>query len=144
MALVRFPDWERRLGECLAAAAEKPFQWGSFDCALSACDCIQAITGIDPAAEIRGTYSTAEQVRKLFVEHGGTLESLATFFASRLEMPEVGPFYAHRGDVVLVNNETPDRALAIVDFSGRFARCASENGLARLAMKRWIRAWRVG
>jgi Domain of unknown function (DUF6950) len=141
----RFPDWERRLAAEFAAARGKSFAWGVFDCALFACDCAQATAGEDPGAEFRGKYATEKEAAQLV---GPSLAGFAAKIAAAHGMAEVKPGFARRGDIVLVDNAPPgaaaSTALGVVDLGGRFALCASGRGLVRAAMKRWLRAWKVG
>lgn len=44
--------------------ATLPFIWGETDCCLVCCDWIASQTGIDPAADIRMTYSTPGECQK--------------------------------------------------------------------------------
>lgn len=140
--LTRFPDWHARLATEIERARSRTFEWGKFDCALFACDCVLAVTGVDPAAEFRGTYSTEDEARKLLGTEG--LDGFASAIAGKTELKEISPTFAQRGDVVLVENGDPTRALGVVGLDGRFVLCASEPGLARVPMKRWLRAWRIG
>lgn len=50
--------WQARLGVWLASTARMPFAPGSHDCALFAAGAVQAITGVDLAADWRGRYRT--------------------------------------------------------------------------------------
>jgi hypothetical protein len=136
----RLPNWERLLAAEFAAAPAH-FEWGTFDCAMFAANCVRAITGSDPAAEFRSTYSTEEAAAKIV---GGDLGAFIAPLCKNHGMREVPPAYGRRGDVVLVDNGDPAHALGIVDHTGRFARCAGPKGLARVAMHKWLRAWRVG
>jgi hypothetical protein len=137
----RFPDWEARLAAYTASAQKQKFAWGTFDCALAACGAAQAITGEDPAASVRGKYSTEAQAQALF---GASLGNFAASIAQTIGAKEVRPTFGRRGDIVLADNGTPSGALGFVDLSGRFAWAASDKGMARLTMKRWKRAWLVG
>lgn len=57
--------------------APLPFAWGLRDCAMWAFDAVQATTGRDPAADLRGAYRTAGQALRLLRSLGG-LQALAT------------------------------------------------------------------
>ena len=148
MALKRFPNWLELLDPCVQQAhwGKKTFQWGIFDCALFVCDCILTITGVDPGKDFRGKYTTQEEAAAIMQQFaGGGIEALAVKMAAQLQMPEIKPVtFAQRGDIVLVSNSRNDRALGIVGFDARFVLCASEQGLARVPMKRWLRAWKAG
>jgi hypothetical protein len=144
MSLVRLADWEIRLTQEFERSRRSIFQWGTFDCAIHAANCINAITGTDLAASLRGTYATEAQANQVLATYGGTIEGLAVHFAGDSAMDQAAPQFARRGDMVLVHNGDPGRALGIVDLTGRFALCAAVAGIARMPMRRWLRAWRVG
>lgn len=55
----------------LNRAAETPFAWGSFDCLLWLADLIAERCGIDPAADLRGTYSTMLAAARVVKDAGG-------------------------------------------------------------------------
>jgi hypothetical protein len=140
MVVKRFPDWEIRLHQEIESARGKKFAWGSFDCALFACDCILAMTGEDLAAAYRGKYSDEAGAGKLV---GESLLRFAHDVAMTAGMIPQHANFARRGDLVLVNNGTPLGALGIVSHHGHFAWCAAD-GLARVKMHRWMLSWKVG
>lgn len=96
--LVRFQDWEDRLGTYLDRVAEEPFRWGTHDCALFAASCVNAMTGVDPARDYRGTYDTGRGAAAALREHGaGTLlKTVRSWFG-----PEKSVHFAKRGDLVM-------------------------------------------
>jgi len=55
--MMRKPHWEKHLAEWHRVAETRPFLWGKSDCCLTACDAVLAITGIDPARDLRGLCS---------------------------------------------------------------------------------------
>jgi hypothetical protein len=136
----RLPNWERLLAAEFAEASAH-FEWGKFDCAMFAANCVRAITGRDLAAEFRGTYSSEAAAAQIT---GGDLGAFIDSVCKEQGMKEVAPAYGRRGDVVLVDNGDPAHAIGIVDHTGRFACCAGPKGLARVPMQKWLRAWRVG
>jgi hypothetical protein len=138
----RIQGWERALAAWMQSAVTRKFEWGTFDCALAACDAVNAITGVDPAAKFRGKYSTEAEALFLLGPEG--LGAFAAAIAKQFGMAEAPPTFAHRGDIVLVDNGLPGHALGIVDLSGRFAWCVCARGLMRMPMERWLKAWRVG
>lgn len=119
----------------------RKFEWGRFDCALGVCDWIKASTGIDPGEKFRGTYSSEDGANEIT---GGNLAAFAAGIAAEYGMSEIPVRMARRGDVLFVDNGTPQGALGIVDTSGIAAACVGENGYIRVPMRRWRRAWRVG
>jgi hypothetical protein len=117
------------------------FEWGVFDCALHVCNDIKAITGVDPAAAYRGTYSDQAGAAAIY---GSNFQQFIEATCSALGMPEVPVTFARRGDVVFIDNDTEQGAIAIVSLDGRYASCASDQGMALVPMARWKRAWQVG
>jgi hypothetical protein len=61
------------LQEYLLAAASRPFDWGDCDCALFAAGWVRIVRGVDPAADLRGTYSTRNGAYLLMRAEGGLL-----------------------------------------------------------------------
>lgn len=101
---MRVPDWPQKLDEAIAAARTRPFAYGGLngaqDCALFAADCVQAMTGIDYAAELRGYESKLAAYR--IVAGYGSLEAMIT---DLLKRGPKHPSQAMRGDVVLAEIE---------------------------------------
>lgn len=146
MPFSRLPEWPRKLAQLVASAREVPFAWGTFDCAMFCCQWIRELTGTDPGAAYRGKYSTEAEAISIF---GTDLAAFAAGVIVPLGAIEVEVTYARRGDIVFVDNSSeenpsPYGALAIVDLDGRHSVCVSTKGVARLHMKRWKRAWRIG
>lgn len=134
-------DWEMALAREIAAARNKCFRWGVFDCALFAADCALAMTGEDLAAPFRGRYESEEGADQALGRRGhATLELYVT---GRLG-PPVAPSFARRGDAVLVASNTLGPALAIVGLSGTEIHLAAQKGLADLPLRLASKAWRVG
>lgn len=111
------------LSSYLQAGAGLPFVWGERDCCLWACDWIRARRGVDPAAPLRGRYSTgAGALRHL--ERGGGFELLVRrrfAIAGLLETASPKP-----GDVGMIETETGMRlALAIKTASGWAAKASA-------------------
>jgi hypothetical protein len=141
MTLKRFPDWRDRLGLIIDSRRELAFEWGRFDCALHVCDCIRAMTGVDPAEGLRGTYSDEAGAAKIY---GTNLQQYIATSAAAQGMTEVPVTFARRGDVVFIDNKTPQGAVGVVSLDPRFASCAAEIGHAMVAIEHWKRAWSVG
>jgi hypothetical protein len=137
----RIQQWQRALAEWQRITPTRIFEWGTFDCALASCDAIVAMTGTDPAEDFRGSYASEAEAQKIIGPDG--LAAFAAGIAEKYAMTEAPPMFAHRGDLVLVDNGQGD-ALGIVDLSGRFAWCVLERGMVRMPMERWRKAWRVG
>jgi hypothetical protein len=141
--LKRLPDWRSRLGRIIDSAREVPFQWGVFDCALHVSNCIRAITGAsDPAASFRGKYSDEAGAAAIY---GSSFEQFIAAQAQSLGLEEIAPVtLARRGDVVFVDNATPQGCVGVVSLDARYVSCAGEKGIVFVSIDRWRRAWRVG
>lgn len=132
----RLPDWRSRLSAYLAETAREGFRFGSNDCALFSAGAVRAMTGHDPAAPWRGTYTTLEgglkRMRKAgFQDH---IALVANEFAT------CAPAFAQVGDIALI--ETPEGpALGII--TGETIACLGPRGLGHLPREAATRAWTV-
>src|ERR1041385_7487616 len=115
MALARLPDWQSRLAQFLLAHRSTPFSYGRFDCCLFVCDAITAMTGTDPAARFRGTYSSLKEARRY-----GSVRKITEQVTTEFEMPEIPVLRAQRGDIVLIKRSR-DYSLGLVGLSGSIA-----------------------
>jgi hypothetical protein len=112
------------------------YAWGHHDCALFAAGAVQAMTGIDFAAEFRGKYEDEDGARRLLTSLGcGDVGDLASRY-----LPEITPAEARRGDVVMIEGVLGP-FLAIVD--GRTAVGPSARGLTHTPLDQAVRAWGV-
>jgi len=136
----RIPNWHAALEAEFRNGRTREFAWGSFDCALFACDCVKAQTGVDPGANCRGKYATEGGALALI---GNQFGPFVAQLAAHVGMAEVGTGHARRGDLVLIDNQTALGALAVVDFTGMHAVCPGARGLIRVRRHRWLRAWQV-
>lgn len=129
----RRPDWPERLADAFRAAAGKPFAWGEWDCVRFSFDCVLAVTGTDPAPDIRGQYDSEESAAAQIARFGADLESgVDALFGAR-----VGPLYARRGDLLMWNG-----CLGIAaDHTGLFV---TPRGLVRIGVAKCMCSWRVG
>ena len=59
------------LARFLAARRDVPFVWGASDCALLVCDWVREVTGVDPAARVRGRYETKTGAMIVLDRFGG-------------------------------------------------------------------------
>lgn len=110
------------------ARMEGPFVWGVSDCCLAAADVVRDLVGVDPMAELRGTYSTAGEARDRLLAAGGYEAGLRAAGFRPVSRPEVG-------DVGL----TWCRAMAVC-VGDRWA-AKTERGL--LLVRSVRRAWRL-
>ena len=112
----------------------RPFRWGVHDCCLWAADCVQAQTGTDPAAGLRGAYADAVGALRLLRNLGGL-----RVVASRAGEP-IAPMAAAEGDVGLI--PAGKRACLAVCF-GEAWMLAGTHGLVPQPLDRAVAAWRV-
>lgn len=134
--IARVRDWPERLDAAMRAHADAPFTWGAHDCCMFAADCVLAVTGIDPAADLRGEYADAAgAVRTL--ERVGGLEALCD--ARLVERVPVAAAYV--GDVGIAN--TGDRD-ALVVCGGTLWHGAAAQGTAIVPPGAVRLAWRAG
>lgn len=146
MPLIRVDYWDTRsFHQFLVERARAPFAWGTNDCALFVADGIEAITGVDIAADFRGKYHTEQEAFDLIREitGGETIAAAAAWCAAKFGMLETPtPLYAQRGDMVVLPDE--DRLIAgLVHLNGRDIVAVGENGLKRIPLAAATRAWRV-
>jgi hypothetical protein len=90
-------DWVEALLEFIESRRQLPHAWGMNDCCMFCADAVQTITGVDPAAAWRGSYSDQAGAEAILAEHGG----LEAFVTSIMGEP-TGPLCARRGDICLI------------------------------------------
>lgn len=130
----RLPDWQLRLAALVEDRLHAPFEWGLRDCCLWAADCVQAVTGVDPAQDIRGQYASRESASAVFRR----LRGLERACAGRLGA-WVLPALAQPGDVGMTQEaEGP----ALVVHVGSCWMAQSARGLVPVRDAAVLRAWR--
>ncbi len=150
----RYPNWVNLLMEAIFVRAMRPFEWGSFDCALAACDLWEVQTGIDPAGDLRRYRTRAGATRVLATEAPDVLadrrlERVAERMAGEVGMIAYPAPYAQRGFIVLVSG-SPEitlggtDALGVVDLYGTGILVPHlDGGWATLPLTRARLAWGV-
>lgn len=131
----RLEDWPERMVSFIEARRERPFSWGTSDCALFVCDAVEAITGVDPAARWRGMYGSEKGARRLMRDNGG-IRGLADMAFGQ----GVPPALAGRGDAVLVDTPTGE-ALALC-LGGKLA-AQGASGIEFLPTSAGKAAWKI-
>lgn len=132
---LRRRDWVARLHALIEARQRAPFAWGRHDCCLFVCDAVQAMADHDPAADLRGRYSSEAGAARI-VKRAGGLRALA---AARLGEP-IAPALAQVGDVGLVQHDGRE-SLALC--GGALWLATGEQGLERLPLSDALAAWRA-
>lgn len=137
----RHVNWPERLNAAIDARRNMPGAWGSHDCCLFACDIINELVGIDPAADLRGTYDSALSAVRVLKANGGVEVIAETRCAANgfKELPS--PNFAQRGDLVLT--DTPRHGPALGICVGRASAFVGESHLEFYPMASCRRAWRT-
>lgn len=135
--LTRLPDWDRRLARAVDRHVDIPGEWGKADCLLTCADIVEAITGVDPAADIRGKYKTEAGAARLLRRRGcsDVGEALAALF------PTEAVLMAQRGDLGVVERDGRLTACFVTD---RGAAAKAERGLTFFLQTDLKAAFRVG
>lgn len=137
-------DWSQRLKVWLESErrGDEPIAWGERDCLLFCADAVRAMLDHDPAASLRGTYTT-EQGALEIVENAGGMAALITL---QLETaPYENPNFAKRGDIVLVEADAGlfDGAGGVV-WENRVWALVPGRGVHPMPRLPVIAAWPVG
>lgn len=130
----RVQDWQVRLHACVADRLNKPFTWGVQDCCMFAADCVEAVTGVDPAADLRGSYADAAGAARVLEFFGGVV-SLAVERLGGVVRTEL----AQPGDVGLTMQ---DGRQTLAVCTGQHWHAPAALGLVALAPEQISRAWR--
>lgn len=109
----RIEAWPERMAEAIAAAEEKPFEWGAHDCAVFTASVVEAMTGEDPMGDLRGAYTDAESAKDAIQAAGHA--DLFHLLKDRFGDP-VPRALAGRGDIAIAAGEDGP-ALGIVEGS---------------------------
>jgi hypothetical protein len=143
--LARKPNWDTdAFDKFLLSRATTPFAWGGNDCALFAADAIEAITGIDIAADFRGRYRTEASAWKAIAKvcNGTTVEHAAAYCAEKFGLVEwEHPLMARRGDLVVFEDAPGHTIAGVVHLNGRQLISVGEDGWKRFPITQVKRAW---
>lgn len=93
--LTRLPDWSRRLIVVTSRHARLPAFWGVNDCLLATMEAVEAVTGVDPCADIRSKYDSEIAAAKLLLRRG--YRDVEEAFEANF--PETSLLGARRGDI---------------------------------------------
>lgn len=102
LPLVRLRDWRSRLIAYLASIKQQELVYGSHDCGIGlAASAIEAMTGVDVAAQWRGRYDSAASALRMLRDEGfDGLEALG-----RSMLPAVHPSHGQIGDIAFIPSE---------------------------------------
>lgn len=131
---MRLPDWQSRLATVMRDAAARPFAWGEHDCVTFAAACIEAVTGVDPIADVRTQWADERQALRLLAAGGG----LRALLGQRL-LPREVPALAQPGDVGVCLQDGRD---GLCVCGGVNWHMPAKDGLATLDHLQVVQAWR--
>ena len=142
--MTRYPDWPARLERFLLEHDDRPFRYGTWDCGLFVAGAIRAMTGTDPAADVRGLYASRFELLDLIRSFTGAarLSGMVETIATRVGMPEIPASSACRGDVLLLRRSR-GHSLALMALDGHSALVLGWRGIRRISEPAIARAWRV-
>lgn len=132
---MRFSDWRDRLHSQIDLARTREAQFGVHDCLQFPALCIEAITGVNPAAQF-GAYSTELGAAKLMTEFGGVSGILTKAFGE-----PVAPNWARSGDVVTLTVLGLETGAMCNGTTVVF--CGKPRGVAFLTRELIEKAWRI-
>lgn len=118
------------------AARATPFKWGEADCLCFAADCALAITGRDPAHELRGTYDSDIGAKRIMIANGW--ESMGDVAASMFT--EIPVAQAVSGDWAYVPQAGRGSIGVVI---GDMIAAKSEEGAGQVRLGHAQRAFRV-
>ena len=142
MAVLRYQDWTSRLDAVLRETANRELEYGQLDCCMFCANVVLALTGFDPAHDLRGQYDNENAAYALMKDRfGGYIEKTVSTLAKRSGFEEIPVLMAQRGDVVIVGSNRQCSA-GVVDMSGRNAAIFPKK-LMYVPIRHARRAWRV-
>lgn len=108
----RLFDWRSRLNSYIAASRRRPLVMGEFDCGLFPAGAVEAMTGFDPAIDLRGTYDDFPSAKRALRKHGFKTHA---DMAAKVFKP-IHPSEASIGDLVAYATDDPMKvALGVVN-----------------------------
>jgi hypothetical protein len=135
---MRPEGWEHRLAAVIEGARARPYQLGRHDCLLFACDAWEAVTGTPAPVQLRGAYASKREALALIARHGKTLRAAVSAVTG---LPELHPFAARRGDLLLWTDASGEH-LGIC--AGRHGAVLADDGLSFKPLTEFDAAWSVG
>lgn len=130
---MRRQDWPERLAAFVEANRDRPFAWGTWDCAMCASAWIETLTGAAPFAP---TYTDALSAARFVAQQGG----MGPAASAVLGAPLLFPMGAQRGDIALVVIDGRE-CLGVV--LGERVAGPGEHGMIQVPRSDIIAAWTV-
>ena len=134
---MRLENWDQRLVQAIAAHQAEPFSWRGSNCGTLFADCVEAVTGEDPLADVRGWRSERGALQRLAATG---FDSVAACVAARFEPIPLAE--ARRGDAGYTAEAEVLGFPAII--CGAFAMSRDANDWVIVPRARLVRCFRVG
>ena len=144
MEIIRRSNWQSALSAYLLGVYATPFRYGALDCGLFVAGAIEAMTGVDVAADLRGRYRNRTEAFAAIKALCGvaTMPAAADCLADAYGIPEVPVLCAQRGDAVQLRRGRA-ASLGIVAMHGTEILSPFAQGILRLPLSHATRAWRI-
>lgn len=139
--MTRADQWPTMLAAYIEERRNVSFVWGSSDCCLFAADWVEMVTGVDPAADLRGKYDSAASAMRLLRKLGGVCGILLEARKS-CGIVEIETARCSRGDLIVADTGRGNAIGIYLGHCSAFVGCA---GLifAPLATLNGARCWRI-
>ena len=114
------------------------------DCGLFVANAIEAMTAIDVAEPLRGTYTNRREAFAAIKALCGqaSMEAVAEYLAKQHGLPQVPVLCAQRGDPVMLRHGRTS-SLGILAMHGTEILTPYKDGLLRLPLSHATRAWHI-
>ena len=134
--LVRLPDWEQRLATLANIWRNRPYAYGTVDCAQFAFSAIETVTGAKVLEDIVWKPGWLEVAKVLIANGWRDVEDIMNDVLPRGDAIE-----PRRGDIVSYEKNGEIHLAVRVGFSSL---TTGTIGLELVPSALWINAWRVG
>jgi hypothetical protein len=135
--ITRQRDWRANLCAYLGAVSREAFRPGTHDCALFAAGAVEAMPGVNLAADYVGRYRSVSDGMALLKADG--IDTLAALVSRHFE--EIPPLTAAVGDLALVEGEGGADAHGVVQGPSIFV--LQSKGLGRVDLTLGLKGFRV-
>lgn len=133
----RRDNWRAALSAYLISMGARPFVYGETDCARFAAGAVEAMTGVDPMADILDYVSVAGAWGALKATGAADLADLVA-----RSFDEIHPSAARCGDLALYETDGPF-GYAVGVVAGERVMAMAENGLDSVDRADMARAFRI-
>ena len=132
------PPCERQLAyACFLERAQRPFEWGVWDCVTFANEAVRCLTGRDYLAGM--AWNSAVEAARLLRERGGLRAAVTECLGE-----PVAPGFACAGDVVLAADpHAPDGRELLAVCHGPYLIAPGAAGLTVLPLSAGVCGWRI-